>query len=239
MATSGRAAELSFISPTGPVTESVECVLLSAGRTPNIESLNLDAVSVQTHAKGVVVNDFLQTTNRNIYAAGDVCSSYQFTHAADFMARAVIQNTLFFGRARASRLVIPWCTYTSPELAQVGLTEQNATSKGIAFDVWKQSLHDLDRAILDGTKNGFVKILTARGTDRIIGATIVGHHAGDLISEVTLAMTQRTGLRKLASTIHPYPTLADAIRKLGDQYNRTRLTPFVKRLFNTWLRWTR
>lgn len=239
MATSKRAAELSFISQTGPVTVSVECILISAGRTPNIESLNLDAIGVQTHAKGVVVNDFLQTTNPGIYAAGDVCSSYQFTHAADFMARAVIQNTLFFGRARVSRLVIPWCTYTSPELAQVGLTEQDATAKGIAFDVWKQSLHDLDRAILDGTENGFVKILTARGTDRIIGATIVGPHAGDLISEVTLTMTQRSGLRKLASTIHPYPTLADAIRRLGDQYNRTRLTPFVKRLFNTWLHWTR
>ncbi len=234
-----RTAELNFQTSAGPQSERVDCLLISAGRTPNIESLNLDAVGVQTHTKGVVVNDFLQTTNRNIYAAGDVCSPYQFTHAADFMARAVIQNTLFFGRARVSRLVIPWCTYTSPELAQVGLTEQDATAKGITFDVWKQSLHDLDRAILDGSEYGFVKVLTARGTDRIIGATIVGPHAGDLISEVTLAMTQRSGLRKLASTIHPYPTLADAIRRLGDQYNRTRLTPLVKRLFSSWLRWTR
>lgn len=237
--TSSGAAVLNFQTPAGLVSERVDCILISAGRTPNVESLNLDAVGVQSHEKGIVVNDFLQTTNQHIYAAGDVCSSFQFTHAADFMARAVIQNTLFFGRARMSRLVIPWCTYTSPELAQVGLTETHAAEQGIAFDVWRQSLHDLDRAILDGSDHGFVKMLTTRGTDRIIGATIVGPHAGDLISEVTLAINQRVGLRKLALTIHPYPTLADAIRKLGDQYNRTRLTPLVKRLFNTWLSWTR
>ena len=219
--------------------EMVDQLLVSVGRAPNVENLNLEAVGVEYTKKGVVVNDQLQTTNRMIYAAGDVCSPYQFTHAADFMARIVIQNALFKGRRKSSSLIIPWCTYTSPEIAHVGLYEHQAFEQNVAIDTYVQKFHDVDRAILEGEENGFVKVHVKHGTDKIVGATIVARSAGDLISEITLAMTNGVGLSKIANTIHPYPTQAEAIRKLGDQYNRTRLTPFVKSLFSRWLKRTR
>ena len=220
--------------------EAVDKLLVSVGRAPNVENLGLDAVGVEFDPRsGVRVNDRLQTTNPNIYAAGDACSKFKFTHAADFMARIVIQNALFKGRAKASALTIPWCTYTSPEIAHVGMYEKDAKEQGIDVDTYFQSFADIDRAILAGETEGFVKVQTRKGTDQIVGATIVAPHAGDLISEITLAMTNGIGLKKIGSTIHPYPTQAEAIRKLGDQYNRTRLTPFVKSLFRKWLAWTR
>ncbi|MCC7338755.1 MAG: mercuric reductase [Pirellulaceae bacterium] len=219
--------------------EPVAQLLVSVGRAPNVDNLNLQAVGVEFHTMGITVNDRLQTTNSMIYAAGDVCSQYQFTHAADFMARIVIQNALFKGRKKASSLVIPWSTYTSPEIAHVGLYEHQAKEKNIEIDTYVQKFHEVDRAILESEENGFVKIHVKKGTDQIVGATIVARSAGDLISEVTLAMTNRIGLGKIASTIHPYPTQAEAIRKLGDQFNRTKLTPFVKSIFNKWLSWTR
>ena len=219
--------------------EPIDKLLVSVGRAPNVENLNLEAAGVEYNKKGVVVNERMQTTNPMIYAAGDVCSPYQFTHAADFMARVVIQNALFKGRKKSTSLVIPWCTYTSPEIAHVGLYEGQAKEKGIEVDTFIQELHDVDRAILDGEDSGFVKFHVEKGTDRIVGATIVAQHAGDLISEVTLAMTHGLGMQKIGSTIHPYPTQAEAIRKLGDQFNRTRLTPLIKSLFKKWLTWTR
>ncbi len=219
--------------------EPVDQLLVSVGRAPNVDSMNLEAVGVDFHQKGITVNDCLQTTNPMIYAAGDVCSPFQFTHAADFMARIVIQNALFKGRKKSSLLVIPWSTYTSPEIAHVGLYEHQAKEKNIAIDTYVQKFHDVDRAILEGEENGFVKIHVNKGTDQIVGATIVARSAGDLISEVTLAMTNKIGLGRIAATIHPYPTQAEAIRKLGDQYNRTKLTPFVEWLFKKWLTWTR
>ncbi len=219
--------------------ESIDKLLVSVGRSPNVENLNLESVGVEYDKKGVKVNDHMQTTNPMIYAAGDICSPYQFTHAADFMARIVIQNALFKGRKKSTSLVIPWCTYTSPEIAHVGLYEGQAKEQGIDLDTYAQELHEVDRAILDGEEDGFVKVHVKKGTDTIVGATIVASHAGDMISEITLAMTHGLGLSKIGSTIHPYPTQADAIRKLGDQYNKTRLTPFVKKLFSKWLQWTR
>jgi pyruvate/2-oxoglutarate dehydrogenase complex dihydrolipoamide dehydrogenase (E3) component len=219
--------------------QPLDALLVAVGRKPNLEGLQLDRVGVAYDAKGVKVNDFQQTTNSRIYAAGDVCSPYQFTHAADFMARIVIQNALFWGRKRASQLVIPWCTYTSPEIAHVGDHERTASQLDYEIDTFVQPFAEVDRAILEGADEGFAKLHLRRGTDRIVGATIVAPHAGDLICEVALAMTRGIGLAKLAGTIHPYPTQADALRKLGDQYNRTRLTPGVKRLFRAWLKWTR
>ncbi|MCA9076511.1 MAG: mercuric reductase [Planctomycetaceae bacterium] len=219
---------------------TVDQLLVSVGRKPNVDGLGLDAVGVNyDDRKGVEVNDRLQTTNPNIFAAGDICSKYQFTHAADFMARIVIQNALFFGRARLSALTIPWCTYTSPEVAHVGMTERDAHDSGVAIDTFTQHFKDVDRAVLDGESEGFVKAHVKRGTDEIVGATIVASHAGDLIGEMSLAMTHGLGLKKIGSTIHPYPTQADAIRKLGDQFNRTRLTPTVKSLMQKWLAWNR
>jgi len=219
--------------------ESIDKLLVAVGRAPNVEDLNLEAIGVDFDKKGVKVNDRLQTTNPRIYAAGDICSPYQFTHAADFMARIVIQNSLFKGRKKFSSLKIPWCTYTSPEVAHVGLYEKDAQEKGIAIDTYVQHFSDVDRAILEGEDSGFAKVHVKRGTDQILGATIVARSAGDLISEITLAMTHGLGLSKVGSTIHPYPTQADAIRRLGDQYSRTRLTPFVKTMFHKWLAWTR
>ena len=217
----------------------VDQILVAAGRTPNVADLNLERAGVQYNEKGVVVDDRLRTTNRKIFAAGDVCSPFKFTHAADFMARIVIQNSLFFGRARASSLTIPWCTYTSPEVAHVGLNEVSAREQQLAIQTFVQPLSHIDRALLDGASEGFVKIHVKAGTDQILGATIVADHAGEMIGEIVLAMTNRIGLKRLASTIHPYPTVAEAIRKCGDQYNKTRLTPFVKSLFQQWLTWTR
>ena len=189
--------------------------------------------------RGVRVNDRLQTSNPRVYACGDVCSPHRFTHAADFMARIVIRNALFRGRARVSRLLIPWCTYTSPEIAQVGLQVGEARERGIQLDTFTQELSRVDRAVLDGETEGFVKVHVRRGTDRIVGATVVAAHAGDLISELTLAMHGGLGLRAVGATIHPYPTQADAIRRVGDMHARTRLTPWVRRAFERWLAWGR
>ncbi|MCA9174544.1 MAG: mercuric reductase [Planctomycetales bacterium] len=220
--------------------EPVDQLLVSVGRAPNVSGLGLESVGVDFDPRrGVTVDDRMRTTNPNIFAAGDVCSRYKFTHAADFMARIVIQNALFKGRSKASALTIPWCTYTAPEIAHVGLYEREAKEHGIAIDTYTQHFADVDRAILAGETEGFVKVHTHKGTDRIAGTTIVAPHAGDMISEITLAMTHGLGLRKIGSTIHPYPTQAEAIRRLGDQYNRTRLTPLVKSLFQKWLAWTR
>ena len=217
----------------------VDQLLVAVGRAPNVEALGLETVGVEFDQQGVKVNDRLQTTNPRIYACGDICSPYQFTHAADFTARLVIQNALFLGRAKASSLVIPWSIYTSPELAQVGLYERDAKAKGIEVDTFTQELSKVDRAILDGEADGFVRVHVRKGTEEIVGATVVAAHAGDLIGEITLAMKGGLGLKTIGETIHPYPTQAEAIRKTGDLYNRTRLTPLVKGLMSRWLAWQR
>jgi pyruvate/2-oxoglutarate dehydrogenase complex dihydrolipoamide dehydrogenase (E3) component len=155
------------------------------------------------------------------------------------MARIAIQNALFMGRAKASALTIPWCTYTDPEVAHVGLYEREARERGIAVETFEQRFQDVDRAILDGDDEGFVRVVVKKGADQIVGATIVASHAGDMISELTLAMVGRLGLRTIARTIHPYPTQAEAIKKVADAYNRTRLTPRLKTLFEHWFAWTR
>jgi pyruvate/2-oxoglutarate dehydrogenase complex dihydrolipoamide dehydrogenase (E3) component len=219
---------------------TVDEIIVSTGRSPNVEGLNLEAVGVEYDTQtGVFVNDNLQTTNPRIYAAGDICMKHKFTHAADFAARMVIQNTLFFGRKKLSALTIPWCTYTDPEIARVGLGDRELQAAGIDLDTFLIPFDKVDRAIIDGEEEGFVKIHVKKGSDKILGATIVARHAGDMIGQITLAMVNNIGLGKIASTIQPYPTQAEAIRKAGDAYNRTRLTPFVKNLFNRWLAWTR
>jgi pyruvate/2-oxoglutarate dehydrogenase complex dihydrolipoamide dehydrogenase (E3) component len=217
----------------------VDEVLVGVGRTPNVEGLGLDEAGVRHGPGGVEVDDYLRTSNRRIFAAGDVCSRYRFTHAADAMARIALRNSLFpFGRERVSSLVIPWCTYTDPEVAHVGLNEQDAARQGVAVDTFVQQLEEVDRAVLDGATEGFVKIHVRKGKDQIVGATVVARHAGEMISELTLAMVGGLGLGTLARTIHPYPTQAEALRKVADAYNRTRLTPFVKGFLGRWFRWT-
>jgi pyruvate/2-oxoglutarate dehydrogenase complex dihydrolipoamide dehydrogenase (E3) component len=218
-----------YLSQGRVETITVDEILLGAGRTPNIESLNLDRVGVDFDTKGIKVNDYLQTTNHKIYAAGDVCMEWQFTHAADAAARIVIKNTLFspfgLGKSKLSSLVMPWVTYTDPEIAHVGLSEEVARSQGIECNTIKISMDTVDRAITDGETHGFIKIIHRRGTDEILGATIVASHAGETISEVTTAMVNKIGLSKLSSVIHPYPTQADGIKKAADAYRRTLLTP--------------
>ena len=219
--------------------EVVGRVLVAVGRAPNIEGLGLEVAGVEAGKRGVRVDDRLRTTNHRIFAAGDICSRYQFTHAADFMARTALQNALFLGRAKVSKLLIPWSTYTSPEVAHVGLYRRDAEEKGLEIDTYTQDLSGVDRAILEGETEGFVRIHVKRGSDRILGGTVVATNAGDLISEITLAMKHGIGLGGIGSTIHPYPTQAEALRKLGDQYSRTRLTPMVSALFEKWLSWSR
>jgi len=212
-------------------------LLVSAGRAPNIEGLGLDAAGVSVSRRGVIVDDRLRTSNRRIYAAGDVCSAFQFTHAADAMARIVIQNALFYGRRRVSALVIPWCTYTDPEVAHVGVYEQEARERGHDVQTITVELADVDRAIIDDDTDGFVRVHHERG--RLLGCTIVASHAGELIGEATFALTHRHTLSDLSLTIHPYPTQAEALRKAGDQYRRTLLTPRVRAMMERYFRWTR
>lgn len=221
-------------------TLTVDKILVAAGRAPNVENLNLEAAGVEYHKKGVTVNDALQTTNPAIYAAGDIALKYQFTHTADATARLVIQNALFPGpRKKVSDLVVPWCTYTDPEVAHVGMYEQEAEEQGIRVQTFVQEIADTDRGRADSDHEGFVKVHVKKGSDKILGATIVARHAGEMLNELTLAMNANLGLGKIATVIHPYPTQAEAIKKVADAYNRTRLTPTVHSLFKTWLRWTR
>ncbi|MGH9675688.1 MAG: mercuric reductase, partial [Candidatus Acidiferrum sp.] len=215
----------------------VNRILVAAGRVANVEKLDLESAGVKYDASGVVVDDRLRTTNPRVFAAGDVCSRFKFTHAADAMARLVIQNALFFGRAKASLLTIPWCTYTEPALAHVGLTEEAARQRDIAIDTIQQDMKHVDRAVLDSEEIGFLKVHLKKGTDRIVGATAVSAHADSLIAELTLAMTAGIQLPTIARTIHAYPTHMEAVRKVADTYNRGRLTPFVKRLFQQWFAW--
>jgi pyruvate/2-oxoglutarate dehydrogenase complex dihydrolipoamide dehydrogenase (E3) component len=223
-----------------PMEVRADAILVGVGRAPNVGGLGLEAAGVAYDAKdGVHVSDRLQTTNRRIFAAGDICSRFKFTHAADAMARVVIQNALFFGRARASALVTPWCTYTDPEVAHVGLYEAEAKARGIEVRTFTEPMAHVDRAVLDGDTDGFIKVHVRAGTDRIVGATVAARHAGEMISELTLALVGGLGLGTLARTIHPYPTQAEAVKRVADAYNRTRLTPFVKGLFQKWLAWMR
>ena len=219
---------------------TVDAILVGVGRAPNVEGLNLESVGVQYDRRtGVTVNDQLRTTNKRIYAAGDICSTFKFTHTADALARIVIQNTLFFGRAKVSALTIPWCTYTDPEIAHVGMYERDAEAAGIPVQTFTIELKDNDRAILDGEEEGFLKVHVRKGTDKILGATLVARHAGEMISEITLAMVSGAGLGTLSKTIHPYPTQAEVMKRAGDAYNRTRLTPRLKAFMARFLAWRR
>ena len=219
-------------------TVAVDAILTGTGRLPNVEGLNLEAAGVHCDAvTGVRVNDFLQTSNPRIYAAGDACLEHKFTHTADASARIVIQNALFLGRRRLSALTVPWCTYTDPEIAHVGLYVREARDQNIPVKTFTIPMHDVDRAVADGEEAGFVKIHVKERTDRILGATVVARHAGDMINEITLAMVAGIGLTTLARVIHAYPTQAEAVKKAADAYMRTRLTPAIQALLRRWLAW--
>lgn len=215
----------------------VDEVLVAAGRTPNVESLDLASAGIDANRRGVIVNDYLQTSNDDVYAAGDVCLAEQFTHAADASARIVVQNALFLGRKRLSRVTIPRCTYTDPEVAHVGETPDGETAEMGDLQTYEVRWAEVDRAITDGDEHGSVRIYARDG--KVVGGTVIGHGAGDLIGEVAVLAAQAVSLGTLAGIIHPYPTRAEAIRKTGDLHNKQRLTPTVASLFGRWLAWRR
>lgn len=236
----GLAKTISFSLKGEAHQVEVDEILVAAGRLPNVDGLDLEAAGVSYDpARGVTVDERLRTTNSRVYAAGDVCSRYKFTHTADAQARILIENSLFFGRKKASALVIPWCTYTDPEVAHVGMYEQDAREKGIAVTTVTIPLADVDRAVLEGEEAGFFRVHLKKGSDKILGATIVARHAGEMIGEPALAITAGLGLSAIGGTIHPYPTIAEAARKAADAWNKTRLTATVRRILDVWLRWQR
>jgi pyruvate/2-oxoglutarate dehydrogenase complex dihydrolipoamide dehydrogenase (E3) component len=225
---SGQLAEPTFFA---------DALLVAAGRTPNLRSLDLKSVGIDTTERGVHVNDYLQTSQRHIYAVGDVIGPFLFTHMADAQGRVAVRNILVpfqFLRQKMDYSVVPWCTYVDPEVAHVGLGEKEAKGQNIDYDLFVVPLEDVDRAVVESEDAGFAKILTGKDSDKILGATIIAPHAGDLLHEFVLAMKARIGLGTIASTIHAYPTFAELARKAGDKYNKTRLTPRAKKIF-TWL----
>jgi pyruvate/2-oxoglutarate dehydrogenase complex dihydrolipoamide dehydrogenase (E3) component len=227
-----------LVSEDDKFSVSVDEILAGIGRAPNVEGMNLEAAGVRYDTEtGICVDDFLQTSNPRIYAAGDVCLEHKFTHAAEASARIVVQNALFLGRKRLSGLTIPWCTYTDPEIAHIGLYVREARDKAIPVRTFTILMHDVDRAVTDGEEEGFVKIHVRQGTDRILGATVVARHAGEMITGLSLAITSGIGLRAFARVIHTYPTQAEAIKMAAAAYNRTRLTPALKSLTRRWLAW--
>ncbi|HEV3050792.1 MAG TPA: FAD-dependent oxidoreductase, partial [Longimicrobium sp.] len=215
---------------------SASHLLVASGRAPVVEGLGLEAAGIDSGRDGVTVDERMRTSNPRVYAIGDVASRYKFTHAADAQARMVVRNALFFGRGTADSLIIPWCTYTSPELAHVGIAPDEVEEAGDEVQTITIPLAEVDRARTDGETEGFVRVHLRAGSDTIVGATIVAEHAGELITQVTQAMTAGIGLGKLGETIYPYPTTAEALRKAADAWRRTKLTPTARRAFGLFFR---
>ena len=217
-----------------------DAVLVAVGRVANLKGYGLEEVGITT-GRTVDINDFLQTSYPNIYAAGDVAGPYQFTHTAAHQAWYAAVNALFdpFRKFKADYSVIPWATFVEPEVARVGLNETEAKEQGIAFEVSRYDIDDLDRAIADSEAHGFIKVLTVPGKDRILGVTIVGEHAGDLIAEYVLAMKHGIGLNKILGTIHIYPTMAEANKYVAGVWKKAHapqaLLEWVRR-FHAWRR---
>lgn len=208
-------------------------VLVALGRSPNVDGLDLEAAGILASPRGVQVDDHLRTTNPRVFAAGDVIGSYAFTHTADAMARIVLQNALFAPSKRVSALVVPWVTYTDPELAHVGPAASTLTGR-TDLQVLTVPFADLDRAVTDDLTDGFARVWADR-RGQIVAATIVGAGAGELIAELVLARTHGLGLAAIGATLHPYPTRSEVVRRLGDAWNRTRLTPAVAGWMRRWL----
>ena len=215
-------------------------IIVAVGRSPRLKGFGLEEIGVKT-GRVVETNEYLETLFPNIYAAGDVAGPYQFTHTASHQAWFAAVNALFgdFKRFKADYRVIPWATFTDPEVARVGLSEAEATAQGIAYELTRYGIDDLDRAIADGTAEGFVKVLTVPGKDKILGVTIVGAHAGDLIAEFVLAMKHGLGLNKILGTIHIYPTLAEANKYAAGEWRRAHVNPRVLALVQRFHDWRR
>ncbi len=231
----GGRLRMEVTTPAGDEVLEAEALLVAAGRLPNVEGLGLEHAGVAFTKKGVTVDAHLRTSQPHIHAAGDVAGGPQFTHVADHHARIVVRNILTpLWKAKADTSVLPWCTFTSPEVGRVGLSETEAKKAGLPHDVWIQPLSEVDRAVVESESEGFAKVITAKGGDRILGAAIVAERGGDLIHEIVVAMRAGVGLKDLSGTIHAYPTYAELARRTGDQYQKSRLTPRAKALF-AWL----
>ncbi len=192
---------------------TVDEILVAVGRAPTVEGLDLEKTGVTYDPKtGIAADDFLQTSNPHIFAVGDVGSRFKFTHISKEHAKIAVHNALQEGGSKKSALVIPWCTYTTPEIAHVGLQEKEAQEQGTPVQTLMVEMKDTDRAILDGETTGFVKLHVRAGSDQILGATVMANHAGDMISEVAVAIASQKGITALAQSIHPFPTQAEAIR---------------------------
>jgi pyruvate/2-oxoglutarate dehydrogenase complex dihydrolipoamide dehydrogenase (E3) component len=198
-----------------------DALICAVGRVARLKGYGLEDLGIATE-RTVATNEYLETLYPNIFAAGDVAGPYQFTHVAAHQAWYAAVNALFgeFRKFRVDYSVIPWTTFIDPEVARVGLNEQDARERGIAVEVTRFAIDDLDRAIADSAAHGFVKILTVPGKDRILGVTIVGEHAGDLLAEYVLAMKHGLGLNKILATIHTYPTLAEANKYAAGEWKR-------------------
>ena len=219
----GQVVDLSNDGSTA--TTRVDTILTGIGRVPAVQGLGLESAGVVYDAEsGIHVDDFLRTSNPRIFAAGDVCLTHKFTNTADASARIVVRNALLLGHERMSALTVPWCTYTDPEVAHVGLYVREARQQRIPVKTFTIPMHDVDRAIADGEEDGFVKIHVREGTDTILGATIVARHAGEMINSISLAMVTGIGLQALSRVVHAYPTQGAAIRLAADAYAHTMLT---------------
>lgn len=219
---------------------SFDEIIVAVGRAPRLKGFGLEELGIKVD-RVVETNEYLQTLHPNILAAGDVAGPYQFTHVAGHQAWFAAINALFgdLKRFKADYSVIPWATFTDPEVARVGLSEAEAQEKNIPHEVTRFAIDDLDRAIADGSAHGFIKVLTVPGKDKILGVTIVGEHAGDLIAEFVFAMKHGLGLGKVLGTIHIYPTLAEANKMVAGQWRRNHINPFLLSLlrrFQTWRR---
>ena len=219
-------------------TVAVDQILVGVGTAPNVQGLELEAAGVvYDDARGIPVDDFLRTTNRRIFAAGDVCGENKFPHIESAAGRIVVANALFLGRQRLSAEAIPWCTFTDPEIAHVGMYVTEARQKNIPVKTFTILMHEVDRAITDGEEEGFVKVHVREGTGRILGATVVASHAGDLINEISLAMSAGLDLHALARVNQPYPTQSQAIKMAAGAYVASRRTSFRTWLMTKWLSW--
>lgn len=234
IAKSDAGARLTLDSHDASYDIEVDHVLIVVGRTPNTDNLGLDAAGVQFDPLGVTVNDQLQTTNPRIFAAGDICYQYKFTHAADATARIVIKNALlgFLPKSKASKLTVPWVTYTDPEIAHVGAYPDELDARGAKYETVTIPMSSLDRAILEGDTEGMLKVHVKKGSGKILGATLVSRHAGESIGELTIAITKNIKLQALASVIHPYPTQAEVVKRAADNYFGIWLTGLKDRILH-------
>ena len=231
---------LALDEPAGRRSVETDAILVAAGRSPDVAGLGLEAAGVELDVRGTIrTDDRLRTTNPRIYAAGDVVGGRQFTHLADAHARIVLRNALFPGSAKVSALTVPECTFTDPEVARVGHTLASAAAAGLRPRAFVQPFDAVDRARLEGEEHGFARVLVEEGGDAIVAATIVGRHAGELIAIVALAMESGAGLADLAGIVWPYPTRAQVLGAIADQYQRSRIGPRARGILARWMAWRR